>query len=294
VRELQFVVVTGAASGIGRETALLCASLGARLLVSDRRPDRLHETALRCGELGAASVAEAVADMTSRDDCLSLVARASEVSPGGVDLLALVAGVSMDFDFAETRPQASAFIVGVILFGPAWIAQQAIPLLAATRGRVLVVSSMSALLPRARRTWYAASKAAVKALFENMRFELARAFFSLAPGGLLSFSLFLRCLTLGCGPQPSASVSLLAFPGLSRQRWPLECRASTLLEDRSAPGPALPRGLPRMDSRCSSQTTSHGGSLLPRWPAEGRLCALRGMSSWPLVRCSSRRSMSGS
>eukprot|EP00727_Mastigamoeba_balamuthi_P010133 m51a1_g5742 putative hydroxysteroid dehydrogenase (304) ;mRNA; r:1164625-1165711 len=167
------VVVTGAASGIGREVARLAARNGARLVISDRRADRLAESAVDCRALGAADVLEVVADVTQRDQCLDLARRAAEFGSGAIDVLALIAGVSMDFEFAETKPEASAMIMNVNLFGPAWTAEEAAQALARARGRVLVVSSMSALLPRARRCWYAASKAAVKTLFDNIRFEFA-------------------------------------------------------------------------------------------------------------------------
>ncbi len=65
------ILVTGASSGIGRETALACARMGASLVITGRNADRLNET---FDQLETTNKTQVVADMTNQDDVKSLVA----------------------------------------------------------------------------------------------------------------------------------------------------------------------------------------------------------------------------
>lgn len=62
------VLVTGASSGIGRETAIECGRMGANVVITGRNEDRLHETS----EL-ASALAQHPADLTSLEDIENLV-----------------------------------------------------------------------------------------------------------------------------------------------------------------------------------------------------------------------------
>ncbi len=65
------VLVTGASSGIGRETAIECSRMGADLVITGRDTGRLQET---CDQLSSAPKAQLVADLTSTEDVKQLVA----------------------------------------------------------------------------------------------------------------------------------------------------------------------------------------------------------------------------
>ena len=65
------ILVTGASSGIGRETALACARMGASLVITGRNADRLNET---FDQLETTNKTQTLADMTNQDDVKSLVA----------------------------------------------------------------------------------------------------------------------------------------------------------------------------------------------------------------------------
>ncbi len=65
------ILVTGASSGIGRETALACARMGASLVITGRNADRLNET---FDQLETTNKTQVLADMTNQDDVKSLVA----------------------------------------------------------------------------------------------------------------------------------------------------------------------------------------------------------------------------
>lgn len=64
------ILVTGASSGIGRETAIACANMGASIVVTGRDGERLQETAQT---LGSACVAQLAADLTSAGDLQNLI-----------------------------------------------------------------------------------------------------------------------------------------------------------------------------------------------------------------------------
>ena len=65
------VLVTGASSGIGRETAIECSRMGADLVITGRDTGRLQQT---CEQLSSAPKAQLVADLTSTEDVKQLVA----------------------------------------------------------------------------------------------------------------------------------------------------------------------------------------------------------------------------
>jgi NAD(P)-dependent dehydrogenase (short-subunit alcohol dehydrogenase family) len=65
------ILVTGASSGIGRETAITCSRMGANVVINGRDPERLQAT---CDLLGCDDVPQIVADLTSQEDVERLVA----------------------------------------------------------------------------------------------------------------------------------------------------------------------------------------------------------------------------
>ena len=164
------VQVTGASNGIGEEVSKFCARCGAHVILAARRPDKLAAAKAACEALGAGSVECVSCDVQDYDSCLALAAKAGSAP---LDVVVLNAGVSMDFAFTEATLEGYSRLMQTNFSGPFWIAQKTLPALTQARGRLVLVSSTSAWLPRQRRALYSASKAAATSLFENIRTEVS-------------------------------------------------------------------------------------------------------------------------
>ncbi|MGC1676122.1 MAG: glucose 1-dehydrogenase [Candidatus Binataceae bacterium] len=93
----KIAIVTGAASGIGRATAMLFAREGARLVLNDLDAQGLEQVALRIGKEGARTVAGNVAD----EAVASKLANAAISAFGRVDILVNNAGIHFVKDITE-------------------------------------------------------------------------------------------------------------------------------------------------------------------------------------------------
>src|SRR5207247_3290222 len=97
------VLVTGAGSGIGRETALLAARRGADLALCDVNEAGLGETETSVRAMGRGVLARRV-DVTDRDQMRDF-AEAVHGESGPVDLLVNNEGVALAARFLDTEPE---------------------------------------------------------------------------------------------------------------------------------------------------------------------------------------------
>jgi NAD(P)-dependent dehydrogenase (short-subunit alcohol dehydrogenase family) len=161
------VAVTGAASGIGRALALRFAGEGARLALLDRDADRLAAVAAELCDPGAAFPVDVADPEAARAAVGAAVARLR-----GLDVLVNDAGVSHRSRFADTALSVHRRVMDVNFFGAVHCTQAALPALVASRGRIVVVSSVAGFAPLVGRTGYCASKHALHGLFDTLRCEL--------------------------------------------------------------------------------------------------------------------------
>jgi short-subunit dehydrogenase len=164
------VIVTGAASGLGRALAFAFAAAGARLALLDRDAAGLRGVA---GELGATgAVCEAIeCDVTDAAACAAAVA-ATVSRFGRVDALVNNAGISHRSGFAATRLEVIRRVVEVNLMGAIHMTHAALPGLIAHRGLVIAISSVAGFSPLVARTGYAASKHGLHGFFDSLRTEV--------------------------------------------------------------------------------------------------------------------------
>jgi NAD(P)-dependent dehydrogenase (short-subunit alcohol dehydrogenase family) len=168
----QVVVLTGASLGIGAESARTLAAQGAQLVLSGRNAERLDEVARACRGAGA-EVEAVVADVTDDRACRTLMERAV-ARFGRIDTLICNAGQAM-WARAEEVSDWSVFerLVRVNYLGAAYCALAALPHLRASRGRIVVVSSLAGKTGVPMRSGYSAAKAALNGFFDSLRIELA-------------------------------------------------------------------------------------------------------------------------
>lgn len=163
------VLITGAASGIGRATAERMASEGASLTLLDVAAQGLEDTAKRAVELGAA-VETRLCDVSDPDAARAAVEAAVQRF-GRLDVLCNIAGI-LHFDHTHALSHETwRRILSVNLDGTFFMCQAALPHLLAARGNIVNMSSTAALAGHPWTAAYSASKGGVLALTYTLAIE---------------------------------------------------------------------------------------------------------------------------
>lgn len=160
------VLVTGAASGIGRATAILFAREGAQVTIGDINAEGLAETAAMIGPEARAQTYDAQ-DSAS---CLALVKAAAE---GGLDIVCNVAGMlkwgpTEDFAVADFERLLAINTTSVFV-----ICRAALPHLVESKGNIVNIGSTSGLRGMIYTAGYCASKHAVVGMTTALAAEYA-------------------------------------------------------------------------------------------------------------------------
>ncbi|HET7120686.1 MAG TPA: short-chain dehydrogenase/reductase [Solirubrobacterales bacterium] len=162
--------VTGAARGIGFETARQMHMRGASVAVLDLDPQDAREAAERIGEraIGLAG------DVTDQNAMMNAVAEIVE-RLGGVDVAVANAGIAQK-QFATVRGISGEEwerVFEVDMLGVWRTVRAALPQIVERRGQMVVVSSVYAFANGFGNSPYAAAKSAVESLGRALRIELA-------------------------------------------------------------------------------------------------------------------------
>jgi len=165
------IVLTGASSGIGRALALALAAQRPRLVLAARDRSALEDVAAECGKKGADALVVPT-DVSVEEECKKLVDAAVERFKV-LDVLVNNAGIGMIARFDEVT-DVSVFerLMRVNYLGSVYPTYYALPYLKASRGQIVVISSLAGLTGVPTRTGYAASKHAVFGFFDSLRIEL--------------------------------------------------------------------------------------------------------------------------
>ena len=168
-------IVTGASAGLGHALAVALAGRGWTLVIDARRPGPLREAAavIKAATAGTAAadgttgtrVTAIAGDIADPEHRAALVAAARE--HGGLDLVvnnASVLGPSPLPPLAEFPVDELTELFRINVFAPLALIQLALPLLAATGGTVVNVSSDAAVEPYEGWGGYGSSKAALDQL----------------------------------------------------------------------------------------------------------------------------------
>jgi len=170
----KWVLVTGAASGIGKETALAFARRGADLAICDVDEESLAQTEQQLRALGRAVLARRV-DVASRDEMRAFAA-AVHAQVDAVDILVNNAGVAVGGGFLETELDDWDWILGINVRGVIHGCHFFVPPMVARGcgGHVVNIASTAAFVSTETLAAYSTTKFAVLGLSEALHDELAR------------------------------------------------------------------------------------------------------------------------
>lgn len=159
-------LITGAASGIGRATAIRIAAEGAAVTIGDKNAEGLEQTAAM---MASAPVIQAF-DAVDTESCRKLVAVAAQ---DGLDVLCNISGVLKWGKSEEFSMDDFELLMRVNTFSVFALCQAALPHLVKTRGTIVNTASTAALQGIAYTVAYAASKHAVAAITKSLAIEFA-------------------------------------------------------------------------------------------------------------------------
>lgn len=169
------VLITGAASGIGRALAIASARKGAQLFLTDINDAPLQATAEEIRAAGGTIHSAAALDVS---DHAAVAAWADEIHAayGSVDVVMNVAGIAVWGTVETLTHEQWRRVVDVNLMGPIHVIECFVPaMIAAGRGGHLVnVSSAAGLFGLPWHAPYSATKFGLRGLSEVLRFDLRR------------------------------------------------------------------------------------------------------------------------
>ncbi|MFT7835112.1 SDR family oxidoreductase [Saccharothrix sp. BKS2] len=218
------VLITGAARGIGAETARRLAREGARLALVGLEGEQLRQVAAECG--GRAWEA----DVTDR---AALERAVGEVVDhyGGIDVLVANAGVAATGFIRSMDPAAFERVIEVNLLGVWRTVRTCLPHLIASRGYCLVVSSLAAIVHIPGNAAYSAAKAGCEAFADSLRAEVRHLGVDV---GTAYFSWISTDMVNSADEHPVFGPLRAGMPGLASKKYPV-----------SAVGKAVVRGITR-------------------------------------------------
>ena len=177
VRDLRAksVFLTGAASGIGRATALAAAREGAVLFLTDVDQQGLVEVAEEIVAAGGEVAYAAPVDVADHE---AVRAMATEVTAqhGAMDVVMNIAGIASWGTITAMPHSTWRRVVDVNLMGPIAVLEYLVPPMieAGRGGQVVNVSSASGIIGMPWHAAYSASKFGLRGVSEVLRFDLAR------------------------------------------------------------------------------------------------------------------------
>ncbi|MCP4447666.1 MAG: SDR family oxidoreductase [Myxococcales bacterium] len=172
------IIVTGAASGIGRELTKEWVRIGGRVAMLDVNREGLDEVS---STLPAGRTLCITTDICDIGACQAAVETVTKTW-GRIDVLANNAGISHHSDLRNADLGVLRRVMEVYFFGTVNLTHTALPELIKSQGRIVVLSSVAGFSPLIGRTGYAASKHALHGFFDTLRAELReqKVYFTLA------------------------------------------------------------------------------------------------------------------
>ena len=166
-------VITGAASGIGRATALRLGEEGARVGILDLDGEGAERTAASIREAGGQAVAYTVdiTDLAAVQEAVESFRR--ELGP--IRALVNNAGYDLAANFLDTGPEHWRRIIDINLYGPLNVTKAVLPgMVEHAEGRVVSIASDAGRVGSSGESVYAACKGGIVAFSKSVAREVAR------------------------------------------------------------------------------------------------------------------------
>lgn len=162
------VIITGATSGIGRETAIELAKSGAKVVLSGRRKERLKALA---DEIGNGKVAYLKSDVRNFADMQALI-KVAKNNFGHIDVLYANAGVMPAGPMSQLKIDEWMSIVDINIKGVLNSIVAVLPEFTAQKsGHIIVTSSVAGIKSVPGNAIYSGSKFFVRAMLDSFRSE---------------------------------------------------------------------------------------------------------------------------
>jgi NAD(P)-dependent dehydrogenase (short-subunit alcohol dehydrogenase family) len=160
------VVVTGAARGLGAELTRQLTAAGATVALLGLEPDELKQVSAGCDRSAWWEV-----DVTD-DAALAVVAEDVQRTLGPAYAVIANAGIAVGGPLLLSDPASYDRVIEVNLLGSVRTVRAFLPQVVQTRGYVLQIASLAALMPIPMMSSYCASKSGVEAFALSLRGEL--------------------------------------------------------------------------------------------------------------------------
>ena len=168
-------LITGAASGIGRATAIAVAGRGAELFLTDRDGEGLERVAAEIRAAGGAVTHFGVADVADHEAVVALAEEVHALAPS-MDVVMNVAGISTWGRIEELEHEHWRRTIDIDLVGPISVLECFVPPMIEARhgGHVVNVASVAGLFGLPWHAPYSASKFGLRGVSEVLRFDLRK------------------------------------------------------------------------------------------------------------------------
>jgi NAD(P)-dependent dehydrogenase (short-subunit alcohol dehydrogenase family) len=168
-------LITGAASGIGRATAIAAAARGAELFLTDRDGDGLERVAAEIQAAGGTVPYFATADVADHDDVVGLAEDVHAIAPS-MDVVMNIAGISTWGRIEELTHEHWQRTIDIDLMGPISVLECFVPPMIEARrgGHIVNVASVAGLFGLPWHAPYSAAKFGLRGVSEVLRFDLRK------------------------------------------------------------------------------------------------------------------------
>jgi len=167
----KWILITGAASGIGRALAIEFAAQGANIIMADIDEEGMKNTAAEVRAKGVKTIS-IKADVTRPGD-LDKLAQTAVEETGGLDILVNNAGIGMVSEMKNTLWEEWEKILAVNLHAPIQLTLRLLPhMIKKGRGHIVNIASMAGLMGIPGMAQYSVTKFGLVGLSEALRTEL--------------------------------------------------------------------------------------------------------------------------